>query len=160
MKNRLLTLAGVLALTAVLGKFYAVPVMAQVRAALIKNIDERGRNPYMQFGEIGCVNSGLCDLTFPPVPTGKRLVVEHVSGNFNPNPGVGINGIFLITAGFGVFSFPASSIASPELVAVNQPVLAYYEAGQTPLVRVAWSSSSNPGAFTAILSGYLVDLTQ
>jgi hypothetical protein len=46
MKNRLLTLAGVLALLAVVGKFYAEPVWAQARAALVKNIDERGRNPF------------------------------------------------------------------------------------------------------------------
>ncbi len=42
MKNRLLTFAGALALLAVLGHFYAVPLMAQVRAALVKNTGRAG----------------------------------------------------------------------------------------------------------------------
>ncbi|HLK62575.1 MAG TPA: hypothetical protein VKU19_03990 [Bryobacteraceae bacterium] len=161
MKNRMLTLAGALALLTVLGKFYAVPAIAQIRAAVIKNIDEKGRVPYMQSGAVGCGSQGLCDLIFPAVPANKRLVLEHVSGNFNPNPGAGINGIFLEGAGgFAVFSLPGSSMATPEIVAVNQPVLAFFEAGQTPFIRVAWSSTTNTGAFTAVVSGYLVDLTQ
>jgi hypothetical protein len=51
-------------------------------------------------------------------------------------------------------------MATPQLVAVNQPVLAYFESGQTPLYRVAYSSSSNTGSFSAVISGYLVDLTE
>ena len=50
MKNRLITMAGALALLAVVGKFYATPALAKlVRAALVKNVDEKGRSPYMQF---------------------------------------------------------------------------------------------------------------
>ena len=161
MKHKLLTFAGALALLAVLGHFYAVPLMAQIRAALIKNIDEKGRNPYQQSGATDCTGLGLCDLAFPAVPAGKRLVVEHVSGNFNPNPGAAMNAIFLEGAGgFAVFSFPGSSMATPQLVAVNQPVLAYFESGQTPFIRVAWNSTANTGAFSAVITGYLVDLTQ
>jgi hypothetical protein len=49
MKNKLITLAATAALLAVLGHFYAKPLMAQVRAALTQNIDEPGRNPYWIF---------------------------------------------------------------------------------------------------------------
>ena len=127
----------------------------------VKNLDEKGRNPYQQSGATGCNGSGLCDFAFPAVPAGKRLVIEHVSANVNPNPGVGVNGTFLEGAGgFTVFSLPGTSMATPELIAVNQTVLAYFDAGQTPFYRVAWSTSSNPGAFQVTISGYLVDLTK
>ena len=53
----------------------------------VRNIDEKGRNPYQQSGVTGCGASGLCDLAFAQVPAGKRLVIEHVSANVNPNPG-------------------------------------------------------------------------
>ena len=43
MKSNLLTLAGTLALVAVLGKFYAIPAVAQVtRAALVQDRDSPG----------------------------------------------------------------------------------------------------------------------
>ncbi len=46
MKHRLLTMAGGLVLFAVLGKFVAVPAIAQVRAALVRDIDNPARNAF------------------------------------------------------------------------------------------------------------------
>jgi len=158
-KNRLMTLAGCLALVAVLGKFYAKPLMAQVRAALVKNVDEKGRNPYQQSGATGC-GSGLCDFTFPAVPAGKRLVVEHVSANIFVNTG-GVNATFLEGAGgFTVYSLPGRAMATPQLIGVNEQVLAYFEAGQTPFYRVAFSTPDASDSYSVAMSGYLVDLTQ
>src|ERR1017187_7583386 len=78
MNHKLLKFAGALALLAVLGKFYAVPAIAQaVRAAVIKNIDERGRVPYQ--ATITCVSaSTVCQYYFPAVPAHSRLVIEYV----------------------------------------------------------------------------------
>jgi hypothetical protein len=61
MKNRFMQIAGVLALMAVLGKFYAVPLIAQVRAAVVKNIDEKGRIPYQEtsLGTCQAVSNGF-----------------------------------------------------------------------------------------------------
>ena len=125
----------------------------------IRNSDEKGRIPYQQSGGTGC-NTGLCDLAFPSVPAGKRLVIEHVSANVNPNPGIGVIGVFLEGAsGFSYWSLPGHSLATPELVSVNEQVLAYFESGEIPFVRVAWNSpTTNTGAFQAVISGYLVDL--
>jgi hypothetical protein len=161
MRNKLLTFAGVLMLLAVLPKLTS-PLIAEVKEALlVKNIDEKGRIPYQQSGARDCTGAGLCDFGFPTVPVGKRLVIEHVSANVNANPGAGVNATFLEGAGgFTVFSLPGTSMATPELIAVNQPVLAYFESGQTPFFRVAYSSSSNTGAYSVVVSGYLVDLTQ
>lgn len=164
MKNKLLTIAAGLLLLAVVGKFYAPPVLAQVRAALIKNIDEKGRIPYMQSGFRDCnaTGSALCDLIFQAVPVGKRLVSENVSANLGPNPGVGVNATFLLGGGGGnsYFSLPGVSMATPQVVLVNQSVLSYYESGQAPAYRVAWSTSTTPGAFSVVIAGYLVDLTE
>ncbi len=81
MKHRLLTFAGALALLAVLGKYYATPLLGQVRAALVKNIDEKGRIAYQAGGSCAAAHPGSvgCTVTFPPVPLGKRLVIEYVS---------------------------------------------------------------------------------
>lgn len=76
MKNRLLTLAGALLLLAVLGKFYAKPVLAQVRAALVQDVDQPARAPFQV-----AVPININNFTFTPVsiPTGKRLVIDYIS---------------------------------------------------------------------------------
>ena len=76
MKNRMLTLAGTLALLAVLGKFYARPVLAQVRAALVQDVDQPARAPFQVVVPINVTN-----FTSTPVsiPSGKRLVIEFVN---------------------------------------------------------------------------------
>ncbi|HEX6897563.1 MAG TPA: hypothetical protein VF146_19925, partial [Bryobacteraceae bacterium] len=43
-----------------------------VRAALVENVDEPGRHPYVE--NSACV-TGNCILTFSAVPSGERLVV-------------------------------------------------------------------------------------
>jgi hypothetical protein len=73
MKNRLFTLAGLLVVLAVLGRFYAEPLYAQVRAALVQNTDEPGRNPF--------VVSSTSTTGFWVVPAGKRYVIETLSAS-------------------------------------------------------------------------------
>src|SRR4051794_5555369 len=80
MKNRLLTLAGALALAAVLGKFYAVPALAQVRAALVQDRDNPARS-YYQTLNLSCGYAAtICATDLAVVPAGKRLVIKSVSG--------------------------------------------------------------------------------
>ena len=67
-----------LALLTVVGKFYAVPVLAQVRATIVQDRDQEGRNIYQYYSN--CTGSqGTCTITFPTVPTGEQLIVKHVS---------------------------------------------------------------------------------
>jgi len=127
----------------------------------VKNVDEKGRNPYMQTTFQNCgTNSGLCDLYFPAVPAGKRLVVEHVSANIGLNPGSALNATFLGAPGGVFFSLPGHAMATATLVGVNEQVLAYYEAGQAPLYRLAFAAAGDSGVVSAVISGYLVDLSQ
>ena len=48
MKNKLLTLTGALALLTTFGHFFGKPLLVQVRAALVQNMDEPGRHPYQE----------------------------------------------------------------------------------------------------------------
>ncbi len=73
-RNRLLMFAGALALTAVLGKFYAVPAIAQAaRAALVQDRDNPARQPYTAL--VPTVNGTASS---PAVPAGTRLIVTHM----------------------------------------------------------------------------------
>jgi hypothetical protein len=161
-------LAAVLALMAVLGKFYAVPLIAQVRAALVKNIDERGRVPYMLQTQCdgGPGPTSQCAASFPAVPANRRFVVEYINGDlavmhtqfsgaFLEVPSVGPSFIFLAS------HFELTNANNYDLYSVSMPVVLYYEAGQMPVVHIHASSLGNDPALGSLtLSGYLVDLTQ
>jgi hypothetical protein len=162
MKNKLFTLAGALTLFAVLGHFYAKPLLAQVRAALVKNLDERGRNPYT--GRSNCVpiQGGGCEIVFPPVPAGMRLVVEHVDISLEADSTIEQS---QMTGGSGVY-FPVFQIvvagqfgAFTKSVA-NQVILAYYEAGESPRIDSYDSSGTSTIGGQGTLSGYLVNLSE
>jgi hypothetical protein len=127
----------------------------------VKNIDEKGRNPYMQGAFANCTSrtSAFCDMTFSAVPANKRLVVMHVSANIGMNNG-GVNGTFLLAGANNNFSLPGRSTAAPSLIGVNENILAFFEAGSVPVYRVVFDSSSDTGVVSSVISGYLVDLTR
>jgi hypothetical protein len=140
MKNKLFTLAGALTLFAVLGHFYAKPLMAQVRAALIKNLDERGRNPYSPTLVCVAIQGGGCEADFPTVPAGMRLVVEYVD--------LSVQGDSPATVGAAITS------------AVSQAILAYCEAGASVQIRAFELSGNPPLGGVVTISGYLVNLSE
>jgi hypothetical protein len=78
MRNRLFTIAGALALIAVLGKFYATPLMAQARAALVQDVDQAARAPFQVTVPVNINNFTFTNV---PVPAGKRLVVDFLAIN-------------------------------------------------------------------------------
>ncbi len=162
MKNKLLTLAGALALLAVLGKFYAGPAIAQtVRAVLVKNEDEKGRNPYSQF--LTCNSSGECTATGSVVPANTRVVIQHVSGNFE-STGQSLAFVALSANNSGLTSFlPATLVNVPahgfNNFYVNQPVLLYVEAGDMPKINLQ-GTSTDPVFCFVYLTGYTVNLNQ
>ena len=88
MKSKLLLIAGVataLALAlAITERALVKPVLAQVRAALVQNVDEPGRTPFALFGSTS--NSNFYSFS---VPAGQRYVVETTTGLcFENTPGV------------------------------------------------------------------------
>ena len=76
MKNRLMTFAGALALLAVLGKFYAPPLMAQVKATFIQDVDQAARQPFQVTVPVNINNFNFTAVT---IPSGKRLVVDYIA---------------------------------------------------------------------------------
>ena len=78
-------------------------VVAQIKSAYMKNLDEPGRIPYQHLvtrqrnSFLNCGDT-FCTFHFPPVPAGKRLVLEQVSMRLGPSGatefllGIGIEG--------------------------------------------------------------------
>jgi hypothetical protein len=75
MKNKLLMVAGVLAVIGVLGKFYAKPAMAELRGMLVQDVDQPARAPLHVQVE-ATLTSGHQTVT---IPKGYRLVVDFIS---------------------------------------------------------------------------------
>jgi hypothetical protein len=160
MKSKFLTFAASLALLGIAGHFFEKPLMAAV-SALTKNIDERGRNPYIQ--SVNCFTStqNSCTVFFPAVPAGMRLVVEHVNMSVDtPTPLANVD----ISGNGPIIENPFLQVqgndpAGNTIYIANQPFLTYYEAGQTPAISIF----AKAGGFQFIssgitLTGYLVNL--
>ena len=116
-----------------------------VRAALVRNQDEPGRNPYSQ--NAGCFGKN-CSLTFPPVPAGQRLVVTFVNAVAE-----GSDGGILQLGGHGQ-DYRYLTTPNATAAVVNSPVLAYYDAGETPTLTCICEST----VLGSTLSGYFVSL--
>jgi hypothetical protein len=166
MKNKLLTLGGALALLATLGVFYAKPLMAQVRAALVSNVDDPGRIPYQATSFCQLLGLNSCVANFPQVLAGKRLVVTHVSGRLEESlPGGSVVLVQVGRLGGSSFSatlpttFQGNDIGFNHFV-FNEPELEFYDAGQTPTgsLRLSTGAPSEPASFVIFtFKGYMLD---
>lgn len=169
---------GLLAVTVIIGT--SSSARAAVRAAFVQVIDEPGRNPYQtnrefaynfQGSDYQCVQSGPpeCNLFFPGVPAGKRLVIENVTGAISvlspafPRPlNLQAAGAHLALVPMFLMAGIESGFLGNQLVyVVNAQVKHYVEGGQSPVISV--SMVGNPGDLlngSIAISGYLVELTQ
>lgn len=167
-KNYVCIVCG-LAVLMVLGAFAAKPLLAQIRAALVKNVDERGRIPYQS--EVFCRSTTAgeagCNARGPEVPAGKRLVVEHVSTSIRITSGVGFTELFVssgVSFGFGVT--PASYLQplylssgfGADRYVQSGAILQYFEAGDIPAIHVSATAKASL-ELVGLISGYLVDLS-
>jgi hypothetical protein len=169
------------AMIAVLAGLTAVTrteAFAQVRAALIKNVDEPWRTPWETrsqflpnaggcFGSSDCFNytDGPTFATFDlrPVPAGKRWVVQSASGGLVNGNGrittieLGVNRGGLVFDGmkwmYGGPYFPGTSFSSANF---QSGVNVTFGPGETPFVRVIGSPSLS-GYSVIVFSGYLID---
>jgi hypothetical protein len=166
MRNGLLLGAAALASLIALGQFGAKPLLAQIRAALVKNIDERGRAPYMVQATCGTVAIAIqCEADFPVVPANKRFVVEYVNGLVSAAHG-NFQGAFLNVPSAGqvrvslLAHFDATNASNRDQYTISMPAVVYYEPGQVPFAVLAAEASPGLLGGTITLSGYLVDLIQ
>jgi hypothetical protein len=154
-----------------LAHFTAKPLWAQVKAALIQNVDEPARNPFSEDFAIGATAPGCaptyCDLSGNlVVPAGKRLVITNVTGWALTANGVGafvtLKNVDPATGGGGGAIFLPSTVTyyggSSYIINLNLQLQSYYEAGQ----RIGFYISTN-GTFSyqgssVRVSGYYVNL--
>ncbi len=127
---------------------------------LMLNVNDPGRIPYQVMHTITTpLGNHQFASPFPPVPDGHRLVVQHVSGQvfFGDSPtAVTVTLTYLVSDAQMLSIFPV-----PNSQAFDQPVLAYYDAGENPMVIITTDPQSEfvqPTKFVGVtLSGYLVD---
>jgi hypothetical protein len=180
--NRMKTyvwMAGGLVAMAIVGSFTARPLIAQIKAAFVQNVDEPGRNPYastvffangFEFPAGGVCGNAQCELHFQAVPAGKRLVVTNIIGNvYVDTPGV-ISPPLLFPLGNSAqgttLFFPAGLMAGTyqgsNMLAISSEVKAYFEAGATPAISIIAIGNISPlgnrGSTAITISGYLVNL--
>jgi hypothetical protein len=164
MRNRLWTFAAALVLLAVVGKFYAVPLAAQVRAAIVQDRDSKARNVYQEVES--CFNvANPCAIPFAAVPAGKRLIVEQVSALVTL-PAAAAGSVADIelrgSGGSNVFQFlpviaSIGNFGGQAQYTTNQTVLASYDAGQVPNVD-AFVATNSSFTMVASISGYMIDI--
>ena len=158
MKNRLLTFAGALALFGVLGKFYAPPLMAQVRAALVQDVDQPARAPFQVTVPININNFNFTPVS---IPAGKRLVIDHVSmSGAAQTTGADIQPIIILSSGVAGSSNCLYYLAPTQSGTVPGQ---YYS--QFPMTVFSDSLSVSPAfsgytpsfmAFNVVISGHLI----
>lgn len=148
------------AVMAVVGLVSAGAAAAQ-RAALVEEIYAPGRQVYQYNLGINpsgtyCPNQFYCEITFPAVPAGKRLVVTYVSVQFSLTGSVTSATGSIGTSVFDSMVFqPAVGIGVNRFVAAG-PVTYYFESGQRPVVQFAGSSVLTSNSAFASVVGYLV----
>jgi len=144
---------------------------AQVRAALVRNVDEPGRVPFAQ-DVVGTCNAVNCFFTFATVPAGKRLVIEQIEGLARS---LSTTAVFSdaelvtsssVTATSGVRHNFHMSLLSPAGSSnvfngwyFNSPTKAYVEAGSSPSVTMHQSTAGGTAFSQVTITGYLVDTT-
>jgi hypothetical protein len=164
LKNCVLMAAGFAVLLITVGVSTAGHAIAQaVRAALVSNVDDPGRIPYASQARCAfSTGSTSCSIVFPPVPAGKRLVLTHVSGLITENlPG----GTLILPRVFGgnstylLVTYQGGGAVYNYFV-IDQQVLKFYDAGQTPAVGLELGAAPNAGSDGDFnLTGYMLDCT-
>ena len=169
MKQHLFGIAAAIAVAGLVSLFAARRIEAQYSSpvkvvnstsapALSSVVDDHGRIPY-QSELFGKACTGLsCTLTFGPVPSGHRLVIEHVTGSIDTvgtvsqvdvqlNPSIPV----------GTLDRYASFYVPQQF---DQPTLAYLDASQSVDVYVILIGGGTFGPNSRMgLKGYLLDCT-
>lgn len=162
--NILTAVACVMVLTT-LGLWAAPQLIAAVKAALVQNIDEPGRNAFQQGGFSFCPGAKTCDVLFTAVPAGKRLVITNISGLMVSFSGPGRH-LAILNRGHNAQVFLPTvyqgTLGGADTYDFDRTVLTYYEAGESPVITlIADSTFSNDFPNTqeeCTIFGYYINL--
>lgn len=146
--------------------FTAAPALAQVRPALVQNVDEQGRNTYQETQFTTCGGTQHCNFTFAVVPSGKRLVLKHVSGFADVVGGTLPNSYVQSSFGgnqYATIFFPGTRgtlNTSSTRIVYNSEVLGYFGPGEQPsgFFGLFSTSDSFTGGASLTLTGYYINL--
>ena len=131
------------------------------KAALVQEAFGPGITPYQSNQLYNpsaaiCPNSFYCQIAFPPVPAGKRLVVTHASATYSVTQ-TGTEEIVSIGANlFDTMDLPAAVYVGTFRYVASSPVTYYFEPGQTPYIFITGSSVLTNNTGHASIVGYLV----
>ena len=144
----LLVIAAVGTVAWTLSNLLARPVLAQVRAALVRDVDQPARQA-VQIRKF--TNSNIFEAVYT-VPAGKKFVLEHM--NCTSLDDQLFAGIFegLLSHANIVYSVPVINTSGTVLVA-DADTRIYFDAGAILNLRIFVS-----GQTTCTLSGHTVDL--
>lgn len=160
-KKHLMACAVVLCLASILGDTLAKPLLAQVRATLVRDIDTPALAPFRANIEypMCCINDQRRVVT---VPAGKRLVVEHISFYSSAQTGDEIIFGALRNGQFGslvvVFELHPPHVSASSGFTIqegSQPVKAYFEPGDDVWVSVSKSTGLSRNVQVQV-NGYFV----
>jgi hypothetical protein len=149
---------------------------AQIRAALVKNVDQPGRTPYQMLSGVvggGCFRGSCLNITsspdsvmydLPPIPAGKRWVVNMASGGFIDATGRVTQielrngrGAVVFDSLKWIFSGPYGTGTVFSSVNFSEQLFTTFEPGETPTVRVSASTPTVGSYFVLSFDGYLID---
>jgi hypothetical protein len=165
LKNRLVTLAGTLALFAVVGKFYAIPALADsVKTAvvtIIQDRDSRARNYYQQWNLSCGYSIGSCNIDLPAVPAGKRLVIDHISGFVLTGGANDLWRVALWAKGQTPLAYVPFNPSRPNntntySTMFAQEIFAVFDTNQIPSIQI--DATGGAFAWQGTASGYMIDI--
>ncbi len=131
------------------------------KAALVQPVFGPGVTPYQSNQLYNpsagiCPNQFYCQIAFPPVPAGKRLVVTHASATYSMNAGA-TEAIVSIGNSLGsTMDLPAPADVGNGRYLASSPITYYFEPGETPLIFITGGSVVTSNTGHASIVGYLV----
>src|SRR5271165_2040532 len=119
-------------------------VAAQVKAALVRSVDEPARVPYFISAQPNCPFTNECEITGPVVPSGMRVRITRLEGTFiasttNTFAALGLNDDNHPVVMFPVTPFSGAFFGDVE--SFSQEVDFNFEAGETPILFVGSTST-------------------
>ena len=156
MKHKLLMLAGVLAVVAVLGGFYGKPVAAEIRGLLVQDVDQPAR---ANFQWTHLFTAATPDQTVT-IPTGYRLVIDYVNAQGDVSPSGIQPEIVLYVPASNVlpqyYLYLEQSAAVPDHFSGSWPVTIYADTLKVGTAYCSTGPSPSTLSLTVAISGHLV----
>ena len=150
-----------LRLALVVSGLLACSVASAQKAALVQPVIGPGIQPYQNNQLYNpsasiCPNQFYCQIAFPAVPAGKRLVVTHASATYSMNAGAVEAIVSIGNSLFSTMDLPAPVGVGFNRYVASSPITYYFEQGETPYIFITGGSVITNNTGHASLVGYLV----